>query len=80
MTDDVDQMGTGRTDDGVPVGEADVQADIDRASGNSGSEPDRDEFLQEGAIEGAADQGVPAGPADVDEDRRRAAATQKSQG
>jgi hypothetical protein len=72
MSDDADQIDATRTDDGVPVGDADVQADIDRASGARGNEPERDEFLQEGAVEGSTDRGVPVGVADAEEDRRRA--------
>jgi len=79
MTDDLRQVGTGRTDDGVPVGDADVQADVDRASGDGRSEPDSDEFLQEGTVEGATDQRVPVGSADAEEDRRRASATDESE-
>jgi hypothetical protein len=72
MTDQLEPSDDGRTDQGVPVGGADVEADVERASDERADEPDRDEFLQIGAVEGSADQGVPVGAADAEEDRRRA--------
>jgi hypothetical protein len=64
------------TDEGVPVGDADVQADVDRAGGDDRDEKDTDDFLQQGAVEMSRDQGEPVGTADVDEDRRNAAGRQ----
>jgi hypothetical protein len=61
------------SDEGVRVGDADVQADMDRASGDKGDEPGSEEFLQQGSVEMSADQGEAVGPADVDEDRGNAA-------
>jgi hypothetical protein len=58
-------------DQGVPVGDADVQADLDRAS-DEDREPADDEFIQQAAAEGRTDQGEPVGIADLEEDRRRA--------
>jgi len=72
MSEQPDPTAEERTDAGVPVGDADVQADVEGASGESPTELHRDEFLQKGAVEGSADQGVPIGAADAEEDRRRA--------
>jgi hypothetical protein len=66
------------TDQGVPVGAADVQADIDRASGNDGEggndgdEESDEDFLAEGKREESSDQGLPVGAADAEQDLRRA--------
>ena len=67
-----DDLTAPQTDDGETVGVADVQADIDRASGDRGSEPDREGFLEEGAAQESTDGGVAVGAADAEEDRRRA--------
>ena len=61
------------TDEGVPVGDADVRADVERASGDDRDEPDTDEFLQQGSVEMSRDEGEAVGTADVEEDRRNAA-------
>ena len=53
------------------MGDADVQADVDRA-GDADRQPDDDEFIQQAAAQGRTDQGEPVGTADVEEDRRRA--------
>ena len=74
-SDRVEELET-HTDEGVPVGDADVQADVDRAGGDDGDEQDTDDFLQPGAVEMSRDQGEPVGSADVDEDRRNAAGGQ----
>ena len=71
-SDRIEELET-HTDDGVPVGDADVQADVDRASGDRDEEPDTDDFLQQGAVEMSRDQGEAVGTADVEEDRRNAA-------
>jgi hypothetical protein len=68
----------GATDQGVPVGDADVRADMER----SGAETDDDDTLAdpgEGALPDAGsgtatDQGTPVGEADLDADRRRTGA------
>ncbi|MEP6648372.1 MAG: hypothetical protein ABJA74_00450 [Lapillicoccus sp.] len=73
MTEQPDPTAESRTDEGVPVGTADVEADVERASDDRPDEQDRDEFLQEGAVESTTDEGVPVGTADAEEDRRRAA-------
>lgn len=61
-----------QTDQGVPVGAADAQADVERASGEERPEPDRDEYFEEGAAAEEADQGVPVGAADAEQDRLNA--------
>ena len=70
-SDRVEELET-HTDQGVPVGDADVQADVDRASAEGRDEPDADEFLQRGAVEMSRDDGEAVGTADVEEDRRNA--------
>ena len=70
-SDRIEELET-HTDEGVPVGDADVQADVDRASGDSDDEPDTDDFLQQGAVEMSRDEGEAVGTADVEEDRRNA--------
>ena len=73
-SDRIDELET-HTDQGVPVGDADVQADVDRASGDNGGdrdEKDTDDFLQQGAVEMSRDDGEPVGTADVEADRRNA--------
>ena len=72
MTDQTQPTDDIQTDEGVPVGQADVRADIDRASGGN-DEQDTDDFLQQGAVEMSRDQGEAVGTADVDADRRNAA-------
>lgn len=57
------------TDEGVPVGDADVQADIDRASDDSSDEPSNEEFLEQGQRNMASDDGETTGAADVEADR-----------
>jgi hypothetical protein len=73
MSDARDETTDGGTDQGVPIGDADVQADIDRASGDGGSdEPSTEDFLKRGQAEMAGDQGETTGTADVDADRENA--------
>ena len=65
-----DDDGGERTDNGVPVGEADVEADRERASGEvdgSGDDEPGDDLEST-----TLDEGVPVGSADAEEDRRRA--------
>lgn len=70
MSDARDETTDGGTDQGVPIGDADVQADIDRASGEGGAnEPSTEDFLKRGQAEMASDQGETTGAADVDADR-----------
>jgi hypothetical protein len=73
---DEDTTTTRSTDDGVPVGDADAEADAVR----SGARPDDDDTLTDpgsAALPDAAadtrgtDDGVPVGAADADADRRR---------
>lgn len=60
------------TDGGVPVGEADVRADEQRARG-AGDDNDDDNGLMPDLLRGdREDDGVPVGRADAEEDRRRA--------
>lgn len=60
------------TDNGVPVGEADVQVDRERASGEADdpNENELDDVLDDGGS--TTDDGVPVGTAEAEEDRRRA--------
>lgn len=67
----IDGGSGGDTDMGVPVGDADVEADIERASGDGGSDGSGDD-LDQGSVEPSTDQGVPVGSADVEADRQRA--------
>ncbi|HVD24346.1 MAG TPA: hypothetical protein VNC23_14740 [Lapillicoccus sp.] len=70
MSDARDETTDLSTDEGVPVGDADVQADIDRASGDGGAdEPSTEDFLKRGQAEMASDDGETTGAADVDADR-----------
>ena len=70
MSDERDETTDVSTDQGVPVGDADVQADIDRASGDRGTdEPSTEDFLKRGQAQMASDDGETAGAADVDADR-----------
>ncbi|HWI32849.1 MAG TPA: hypothetical protein VNS83_00970 [Lapillicoccus sp.] len=70
MSDARDETTQADTDRGVPVGDSDVQADIDRASGEGGAnEPSTEDFLKRGQAEMASDQGETTGAADVDADR-----------
>jgi hypothetical protein len=70
MSDERDETTELDTDQGVPVGDADVQADIDRASGDGGGdEPSTEDFLKRGQAEMASDDGETTGAADVDADR-----------
>jgi hypothetical protein len=70
MSDARDETTQVDTDQGVPVGDSDVQADIDRASGEGGAnEPSTEDFLKRGQAEMASDQGESTGAADVDADR-----------
>lgn len=68
---------TAQTDQGVPVGDADVQADIDRASGESEDEgerePDTLDFAEKAQPHLTTDQGATVGHADAEADRQRAA-------
>jgi len=61
------------TDEGVPVGDADVQADVDRASGAAPTEPSTEEYLQRGQEQMVGDDGESVGAADVQADRDNAA-------
>jgi hypothetical protein len=70
MSDARDETTQVDTDQGVPVGDSDLQADIDRASGEGGAnEPSTEDFLKRGQAEMASDQGESTGAADVDVDR-----------
>jgi hypothetical protein len=70
MSDTRDENTQLDTDQGVPVGDSDVQADIDRASGDGGAdEPSTEDFLKRGQAEMASDEGESTGAADVDADR-----------
>ena len=70
MSDARDETTQVDTDQGVPVGDSDVQADIDRASDEGGAnEPSTEDFLKRGQAEMASDQGESTGAADVDADR-----------
>lgn len=70
MSDARDESTQLDTDQGVPVGDSDVQADIDRASGDGGaSEPSTEDFLKRGQSQMASDEGEATGAADVDADR-----------
>jgi len=70
MSDARDENTDMDTDQGVAVGDADVQADVDRASDDGGGEePSTEDFLKRGQSEMASDQGEPTGTADVDADR-----------
>jgi hypothetical protein len=67
-----------QTDQGVPVGRADVEADRERASGDGDADDGEDatDGLTgvAGSTDAETDDGVPVGSADAEEDRRRAAA------
>jgi hypothetical protein len=69
--DDMDQP---RTDAGVPIGDADVEADRLNASNDDDDAMATDDgtWAQQGAAEGRTDAGVPVGDADVEADRRNA--------
>lgn len=71
MSDETRPVEGEQIDQGVPVGDADLQADVDRAS-DEDRQQDDDEFIQQAAAEGRTDHGEPVGTADVEEDRRRA--------
>lgn len=72
MSDARDETTDVNTDQGAAVGDADVQADIDRASGDGGAdEPSTEDFLKRGQAEMASDQGETTGTADVDADREK---------
>ena len=76
MSDERDETTDLSTDQGVPVGDADVQADIDRASGDRGTdEPSTEDFLKGGQAQMASDEGETAGAADVDADRENTRGT-----
>jgi hypothetical protein len=70
-----DELDQPQTDQGVPVGGADVEQDRLNAGGDK--DTDRDTDLADGdwAAQGggSTDQGVPVGTADAEEDRRNAA-------
>ncbi len=70
-----DELDQPQTDQGVPVGGADVEQDRLNAGGDK--DTDRDSDLADGdwAAQGggSTDQGVPVGTADAEEDRRNAA-------
>ncbi len=73
MSDETRAVADDQSDQGVPVGDADVQADIDRASGENRELDDADVTGQPWRpAEGSTDQGEPVGTADVEADRRRA--------
>lgn len=78
MTYDPDQLDQPQTDQGVPVGDADVEADRRNASDDSGdgassAVSDDERWTAESAVEERSDEGVPVGEADVEADRRNAA-------
>lgn len=62
-------------DDGVPVGAADRDADIERAGGEAGEGPasEADEWGFGTDLDRQTDGGVPVGRADAEADRLRAA-------
>ena len=73
MSDETRAVADDQSDQGVPVGDADVQADIDRASGENRELDDADVTGQPWRPdEGPTDEGEPVGTADVEADRRRA--------
>ena len=73
MSDETRSVENDQIDQGVPVGDADVQADVDLASGEDRELDDADVTGQPWRpAEGPTDQGEPVGTADVEEDRRRA--------
>ena len=65
-----------QTDEGVPVGQADVEADRERASGDTDDETEDDadgpDLMDPLDEQRSTDDGVPVGSADAEEDRRRA--------
>ncbi len=63
-----------QTDQGVPVGAADAEADAKRAGDESRSnEADsNEEYLDQADAESGTDQGVPVGSADAEQDRLNA--------
>ena len=70
-----DELDQPQTDQGVPVGGADVEQDRLNAGGDKDTDRDTDladgDWAAQGS--GSTDQGVPVGTADVEEDRRNAA-------
>jgi hypothetical protein len=69
LTDEEDQS-RNATDDGVPVGAADAEADRQRAAGDS--DADDASFVNADTTDSETDQGVPVGRADAEQDRLRA--------
>jgi hypothetical protein len=75
-----DELEQPQTDQGVPVGGADVEQDRVNAGGDEDSTLADGDWAQEGAAAEGTDQGVPVGAADVDEDRRNAGGSDASGG
>ncbi len=71
-----DELDQPQTDQGVPVGNADVEQDRLNAGGDPHDDDtnmaDGDWAQQQAAAGEGTDQGVPVGAADVEEDRRNA--------
>jgi hypothetical protein len=72
MTNNPDELDQPLSDQGVPVGEADVEEDRRNAADDERSTDD-ETWTETGAMEERSDQGVPVGQDDVDADRRNAA-------
>jgi hypothetical protein len=60
------------SDQGVPVGQADVDADVQQGSGDAADGGDRsdEDYLEEVRGQSQSEDGVAVGSADVEEDRR----------
>lgn len=67
-----DELDQPQTDQGVPVGAADVEQDRLNAGGDDDTTLADGDWAQAGAAEEGTDQGVPVGSADVEADRRNA--------
>lgn len=71
--------GTAQTDQGVPVGEADVEADRKNAAGSDDSaERSTEDFVAESQQEMASDDGEAVGRADLAADRANGSASNDS--
>ncbi len=75
-----DDFDGNQTDQGVPVGEADVDADRENAAAGADDESDESDegFAAEGQQEMASDEGEPVGQADLEADRANGHATDDS--
>jgi hypothetical protein len=76
LTTDEDQS-RGATDEGVPVGAADAEADRKQAAGEEGSGSDDSAFVNADTTDSETDQGVPVGRADAEQDRLRASSDEE---